>query len=182
VNTPTTTLAGAIALLVLQAGLVLPIGDGPERAADAPTPLADAAIVDAADPADGTLAMTGVWADHGFALPGANGTPHLVGRGELLGDTQIVLHMESAPPFESAILVIGESFAPQPYKGGTLVPSPDIVIYGLYVDAGGALSVAGRWPSGIPSGYQLFFQYWIPDATGGHDVYTASNTISGTAP
>ena len=44
-----------------------------------------------------------------------------------------------------------------PFKGGTLVPAPDLLIPGLPLDAQGALTLTFAWPPGIPSGLDLWW-------------------------
>ena len=41
--------------------------------------------------------------------------------------------------------------------------------------------IAGRWPTGMPGGLTVYFQYWIADS-GGPIGFSASNAISGTTP
>jgi len=41
--------------------------------------------------------------------------------------------------------------------------------------------VSFPWPAGVPSGFSLFYQHWIPDPSGPRG-FTASNGLRGTSP
>jgi hypothetical protein len=119
-----------------------------------------------------------------FLKLGSTGThidPLLLGSGELGGGQSITLTLGSAPPHAPAAIFAGFSQADLPFHGGTLVPSPDIVIAGLLTDAQGHLALSSHLPTGIPSGLQLYLQAWIADAraAGG---YLASNALHANAP
>jgi hypothetical protein len=51
----------------------------------------------------------------------------------------------------------------------------------LPTSAAGALTIGGLWPTGLPGGVEIFFQYWIVDATGPFG-FTASNALKATTP
>ena len=65
------------------------------------------------------------------------------------------------------------------FKGGVLVPSPDVILAGLPIDAGGDLDIASTWPTGIPGGVTLWLQHWISDPASPVG-FSASNAIQGT--
>jgi hypothetical protein len=67
-----------------------------------------------------------------------------------------------------------------PFKGGVLVPSPELLLTGLPL-SGGALSLQGLWPVGIPSGFTLWLQFWTADG-GAPKGFSASHALSATAP
>ncbi len=123
---------------------------------------------------------TGTWTDLGQGLSGGAGTPTLDGSGPLIGASTLLLALTDAAPMAPTFLVIGldEIFAP--YKGGVLVPSPDVVIGGLLTDAVGDLMLPDVWPTGLATGATLYFQHWIVDA-GGPTGFAASNGLSGAA-
>ena len=79
------------------------------------------------------------------------------------------------------MLVIGLSAINVPFKGGTLVPSPDILITGLASNSLGLLSLGGTWPSGIPSGTKFWFQEWITDPAAVLG-FSATNGLRGITP
>jgi hypothetical protein len=92
-----------------------------------------------------------------------------------------LLALSHAAVFAPTALVVGLSRLDAPFKGGVLVPSPDILIAGLVTDATGAALVSGSWPAGLPSGFAVSFQYWITDAMGPQG-FAASGAVQGTTP
>lgn len=125
--------------------------------------------------------LTSPWADLGQALAGTNGDPLLVGEGTLVGGDPVALMLSGALENSPAALVVGLSGINAAFKGGVLVPAPDIVIAGLTTDPSGILALAAIWPVGVPSGFSTFYQYWITDVVGPAG-FAASNAVSGTAP
>ncbi len=133
---------------------------------------------------DGWIARMQVispWTNLGNSLPGSNGRPDLKGGGGLCEHSKTQLLLTDALPNASAGLVIGFSDISLPFKGGTLVPSPDIVLLGLPVDGDGQISLASDWPPGVPSGVDTVFQFWVSDPAGPAG-WAASNGIMGTTP
>jgi hypothetical protein len=122
----------------------------------------------------------GVWADLGLALAGATGDPVLSGAGPLTGSTSLVIVLANALPLTSVNLVLGFSNLNLPFKGGVLVPSPDILFFGLPVDQNGTFALSDTWPAGIPAGLPSYFQYWISDPVGPKG-FSTSNGLSGTS-
>ena len=121
------------------------------------------------------------WVPVGGAVPGSNGTPQLAGSGNLVGGQPLTLTLTSAKPVTPATLIIGLSLLNAPFKGGTLVPNPSFLIFGLSTNAHGTLALSATWPSGLPSGFTFYTQYWIPDAAGPAG-FAASNGLAGTTP
>ena len=125
-----------------------------------------------------------IWIDLGFSLPGTYGAPLFVGESTLMGGATISLTLSNALENTTANLVVG--FAElnfSPFFGGTLVP--DIGPPGFFVplptDGAGNFQIVETWPTGVPSGFTLYLQYWIDDAAGPFG-FSASNAISGTVP
>jgi hypothetical protein len=106
------------------------------------------------------------WSALGHALPGTAGTPTLTGTGPLASGSPTTLEVEHGKPLSLVTLVVGFAQANAPFKGGTLVPSPDLLVAGLSTDIGGTSSLAFPWPTGLPSGFALYYQAWISDAAG----------------
>lgn len=79
-----------------------------------------------------------------------------------------------------AYLILGGSAVYLPFKGGTLVPSPDTVLP-VIVDHTGAsgwtLNFSGTWPAGIPAGSETFAHWWIDVDGVFFDVIMASNAL-----
>ncbi len=129
---------------------------------------------------DGVPDECDVWNDVGPALPGSAGDPALVGDGSLLPNDLVTLSLTNAKPFASATLVVGFSAVNAPFKGGVLVPAINIV-FGQTTDFFGGTTFGGLWPTGVPSGFVTYFQYWIADDAGPVG-FAASNGLAGTAP
>jgi hypothetical protein len=125
--------------------------------------------------------LKGPWASVGPGLAGSSGVPKLAGAGTLCADMPISLTLTRAKPNGSATLVAGLSALLAPFKGGTFVPAPLVLVSGLPVAANGSVVIQGLWPAGVPSGLTLYFQYWIPDAAAVQGM-AASNGLSATAP
>jgi hypothetical protein len=64
-----------------------------------------------------------------------------------------------------------------PLEGGVLVPALDLINAGPPLDADGGLVLTGPWPSGVPTGLEV----WFAD-TGGPFGWAAFNAIKGTMP
>ena len=120
------------------------------------------------------------WTDLGQALAGGAGTPTLDATGSLADGTQLVLDLDGAAPSAPTWLVAGLSALSATFKGGVLVPAPDILAP-LITDANGRVSLVGTWPLGVPTATTLFTQFWVQDA-GGPAGYAASNAQLGTTP
>ncbi len=121
------------------------------------------------------------WSDLGSALAGTLGTPELSGDGSLAALAPTTLSLADARPASTAILIVGFAAAGLPFMGGTLVPAPDVVVTGLPVDASGNLVVSAPFPAGIPSGFRMYFQYWIADPVAPRG-YSASNGLVAEVP
>jgi hypothetical protein len=117
------------------------------------------------------------WTDVGFGLAGTGGAvPKLEGSGPLTGGSMNRIELTNALPDSVTYLAIGLSVLEKPFKGGVLVPSPDLILPDLPVDSGGNLSLPFTWPDGIPAGSNLWFQHWILDP-GGPQGFAASNGL-----
>jgi len=121
------------------------------------------------------------WTALGHGLAGTLGTPTLLPTGTLVGGEPVSIALGSALPNSSAALVIGLSVLGLPFKGGTLVPHPDLLLLGLPTGPVGALTLAGTLPTGLPSGLQIVLQWWVADA-GAPKGLAASVGVSGTLP
>ncbi len=121
------------------------------------------------------------WADLGSGLGGAVGVPVLAGTGSLVGGQPITLDLSDALPGSTTTLVVGFAALDAPFKGGTLVPAPNLLFTGLPIDAAGSFVLNATWPLGLPSGATLFFQHWVVDAAGPQG-FSASNGLAATTP
>jgi len=119
------------------------------------------------------------WKDLGGALAGSNGVPVLAGDGFLHAGETSFLALAQALPGTTAILVVGASSLNLSFKGGVLVPSPDAL---TPMPTGAGKILLPIVPSqGVPSGVQLFLQFWIPDP-GAIKGLAASNGLRVTTP
>ncbi len=120
------------------------------------------------------------WTDLGHAKTGSKGLPELLGSGTLLANSDNTVELANGNPSSSATLVFGLSQLNAPLKGGTLVPYP-LVLLGLTTNATGNLNLPFLFPTGVPAGTSLIFQYWIKDPTASLGV-SASNGLEGVTP
>ena len=135
---------------------------------------------DAAGSAD-VFRLLGDWTNLGFGLPGLNGVPMLVGTGVLIAGTPGKLTLSGANDLVVCMLFVSLASTPTPFKGGTLAALPPALTLPLLVPSGGTLPLSFTWPSGLPSGTSLYFQYAISDlsAVGGVSI---SNLLRGKTP
>lgn len=103
--------------------------------------------------------------DLGGGIGGIKGVPTLTAEGTLYGATPMRLDLSNAPRNTASILVIGLSHLSAPLYGGTLVPSVDLLVVGVPTDTVGQASLQGTWPAGVPSAFESYLQFWLPDAT-----------------
>jgi len=169
---PTSALGGNIAAADLNRDgrpdiVVTETGSGP--------PWADtmALLIDTTHPAP-------PWNDTGFALAGTLGSPWLMTFGPLTPGSDVKLSLQGALPGAPAVLVLGLSELYAPFKGGTLVPNPDVLLPGFAVEPDGGLVLSGHWPAGAGN-LLISVQWWILDA-GGPKGFAASNGVNGLAP
>jgi hypothetical protein len=121
------------------------------------------------------------WFDLGQGMAGTHGIPALQGQGLLLPQTPIAVMLSGALEFSQAALVIGFSHLAAPFKGGVLLPTPDLVMSGLATKGSGGFTLASTWPAGVPSGFELFVQAWIPDPAAAQGL-SASNGLRAKTP
>jgi hypothetical protein len=132
------------------------------------------------DPADPSM-LPGTWLSLGLALAGTHGAPIATGTGTLQALTPLTLALLGARENAPAWLVAGVGQANLPFKGGTLVPSFDLLIGGLFTGPAGQISLSGPTPAGLPSGFAFYFQWWISDPAAVKG-FASSNGLKATAP
>jgi hypothetical protein len=129
-----------------------------------------------------TLVLSSVvqaqWVDLGNGLPGAT-TPVLTGLGPLLPTAGTKIEVGSALPASNGYLIVGFSNLSAPFKGGVLVPFADVV-FPFPTDGAGHWQVIFSWPVGVPAGFKMWWQAWLPDA-GGPAGFAATNGLESTA-
>lgn len=102
------------------------------------------------------------WEGLGQGLAGSAGVPQLVGQGSLAAGTNSSLELTSARASAPTWMVAGLSALDAPFKGGTLVPDPQLLV-NLTTDGSGAASLPFVMSPGVPAGVQLFVQAWVVD-------------------
>jgi hypothetical protein len=127
------------------------------------------------------IGTTPLWSDLGEQLAGATGVPFLAGDGALLVSTPVSITLSTAKPLAVTTLVVGFSALNDAFKGGVMVPVPDLLIAGLVTDGSGGWQLQTSWPAGVPSGFPLWMQVWITDASGPKG-FTASNGVFALTP
>jgi hypothetical protein len=121
------------------------------------------------------------WHSEGKQLPGTHGAPKLAASGSLEPGEPVTLKLTNAKESSSATLVVGAFTLNAPFKGGTMVPFPQFLVFGLPTGPAGSLVLTAPWPGGLPGGVTLHFQYWISDP-GAPAGLAASNAMKGTTP
>ncbi len=127
-----------------------------------------------------TFHRTPGWSDLGDALAGVQGEPSLVGAGVPASGETISLTIVAGPPSGSATLVVGFLPLNAAFKGGVLVPTPDLLVSGLPLDAAGNAVLPSTWPTGVPAGFRIQLQAWMADAAGPKG-FSATNGLRLTA-
>jgi hypothetical protein len=122
------------------------------------------------------------WSDDGPGLAGTGSlVPALSGSGTLQPHSPGALQLLDAKPLSPCWLIVGVSKLSAPFKGGTFVPSPLLVVP-LATNAQGSLTLPWTdWPAGLPPGSKLWFQVWVADP-GGPAGYAASNGLRAVMP
>lgn len=102
--------------------------------------------------------------DLGSGLAGHGGSaPELsVGPG-LCPDELTSIALSGARPLSTAALLFGLYAIHAPFKGGVMVPAPDLLVPGLPTDAAGDLVLGLVWPAGFP-GVTTWWQMAVADA------------------
>jgi hypothetical protein len=116
-----------------------------------------------------------LWTDLGHALAGSAGLPQLAGQGLLVETAPLKLTLSATAAGKPTTLVIGLQELAAPFKGGVMVPQPDLLLTGL-VSSASKLELEVHQPAGIPPGTQLYLQMWLVDAAGPRGL-AASNAL-----
>jgi hypothetical protein len=119
--------------------------------------------------------------DLGYALGGSKGKPEFLAWGWLKPGQMATLSVARAKPLAPAALFAGLSQAYLPFKGGTLVPSIDLLLPVFVTDSKGRIKLDLLWPASVPSGLSFSMQWWFADATG-PSGFTASNALTAVTP
>jgi hypothetical protein len=104
-------------------------------------------------------------ADLGGALP-QDGSAVLSASVGSAPAAELVIEASGTAPLAPATLILGTGVANLSFKGGTLVPTPDLLLAGLVTDVSGGLLLSGTLPDELPPGLQVCLQLWTVDAAG----------------
>ncbi len=133
------------------------------------------------------------WTSLGSARSGSPGVARLIGSGDLQPGSPVSLALSNALPGAPAFLIAGFSLLtgsdPSPmdpplgvaFRGGVLLPAPDVVLGPLPVGPAGELLLAGTWPADVGPGVETLYQLWIADG-GTPGGFASTNTIVGITP
>jgi len=91
--------------------------------------------------------------------------PALGATGTLVGGKEFTVQLKNGPSFGAATAVLGFTAIHAPFKGGVMVPAPDLLLSSFPLDGIGFLSVTAPLSEGIPLGVELYLQLWVPDAS-----------------
>jgi uncharacterized membrane protein len=121
------------------------------------------------------------WQDVGNGLAGVSGVPNMVASGDLTVGSPTTLDVASAAPSASAWLIVGLTELLAPFKGGVMVPNPDVLIGPFATTPTGTLALFSAWPPGVPSNTESWWQMWIQDAAAVKN-FSATNALLSTTP
>ena len=114
------------------------------------------------------------WRNRQHGLGGASGEPLLRGRGNAQGGATLDCTIE-APATSLGAFVLGLQRHDLPALGGTLVPSPDVLL-AFVTDVQGLAAFALPLPVPTPLGTDVWSQAWLLDASGPQG-FTATNGL-----
>jgi len=126
----------------------------------------DAAVTTSGGQVDVLLNQLGPWNVLGKPLAGSKGLPKQTGEGTLQGGQAFEIALHDARPNAQVAHFVGLALLNAPFKGGVMVPRPDLINAPLFTDADGDLSLGGHWPLFGFTGVKLYFQFWLQDPAG----------------
>jgi len=130
---------------------------------------------------DFSLVAPPAWTNLGGGLAGVGGVPQLAGTGTLVGGQPASINLTTARPSAPAALFVSLSSVPSPFKGGTLVTVPVLLTVASTTSPAGTLALPFTWPAGLPSGFNIYYQYGIQDPAAVQGV-ALSNALKSTTP
>ena len=123
-----------------------------------------------------TYAAGSPFTDLGQAFPGANGYAIQLADGTLAAGTPVSFKLLNALPGGHSTVFLGFSQANLPFKGGTLVPFPDLVYTPFPISGAGATTLSATWPGSVPTGFAFYLQFGFKDV-GALNGYAVSNAV-----
>lgn len=112
----------------------------------------------------------------GHALPGTAGEPQLAGTGTLETGNPVTLALSDALASAQVWWIAGTEALGAPFKGGVMLPAPELII-GRTSSAAGTAQLDFAWPAGVPANTPLYVQAWIDDPAAPAG-FAASNALS----
>jgi hypothetical protein len=125
---------------------------------------------------DDTLDEVGVHLNHSYG-PGSpftdlgaslkkpwSGKPILLAGGAPVAGQTISLDLHTVSPVDTAALILGFSLLSANFKGGRMVPFPDVILGPLPTDPDGTILLSATWPV-IPGGFPFWAQWWVTDSS-----------------
>ena len=119
------------------------------------------------------------WGILHVALAGPQGIAELTGSGPCVPGESVNVKIERASPNVPTWIVLGLGLLQAPFKGGTLVPTPDVVLDGLKTSPQGSLSFLFPWPDVAP-GVSVHMQAWFAEAQGTPHGFSSTDGLSAT--
>jgi Tol biopolymer transport system component len=116
------------------------------------------------------------WTYLGGELAG-DARPLLSARGYFTAGADAMLDVRQAAPSASMGLVLGLARIDAPFKGGALIPSPDLLVFGT-TDTDGAWVWPFVHPNNVAAGIELFVQAAVQDV-GAPAGWALSNGVRG---
>ncbi len=120
------------------------------------------------------------WTNHGGSVAGDAGRPLLWGDGDLSPNSPITLTVSQGPTSTLSLMIIGFDLLDAPFKGGSLIPMPNL-LFPMPLDSNGELQLDALWPTDLPSDADIYWQFWIPDPTAPNGK-AATNGLQTTTP
>jgi len=121
------------------------------------------------------------WQDLGGGTVGSHGAVSLTGNGSLVGGSVAGLDLTNAPPGVLSLAWLSFTSVPLPAFSGTVFASPFSGQFLFLTNGSGALSLGTTWPTGIPAGTEVWFQFLVSDPSVIWDI-TLSNAVKATTP
>jgi hypothetical protein len=122
----------------------------------------------------------GSFIDSDTASRGTSGVPTLTGSGALIAADTFTVTLANARANSLSFLILGFVRWVAPFKGGTLVPSTDL-LFTLPTDGAGGFQLQTQFPVGVPADLHFFLQTWIVDAAAVKGM-SASNALEVVTP
>ncbi|MEO0652901.1 MAG: hypothetical protein AAFZ65_19660 [Planctomycetota bacterium] len=123
----------------------------------------------------------GPWCDLGQGSSTVNGTPKLLGFGDVTPGAPTTLALAGAAPNAPTLLGVGFSNPSLPLLGSTLLTSADITIIETQTNGLGSTQVAFPWPNGLAPQTSVFWQSWVVDLASPTAI-VASNGLESVTP